>query len=356
MKSITIGINLDSDLHPTEAGVLSLNDKYFRSGNIFDRILSVDFTDDGYRCIAPLIPAKSGLNNEIKNALDMALNNALESIIKGSLKQWKPIIKHYIDENTNCFLNIGCEFEFYLHFINYTNKYRNSKFDIVKPVISDDIVSVSGIYNPNLLENSGKIVQNDVTFDDNGRLYTLTGPNQGGKSIFLKSIGINQALFQLGVYVHAKSAELKVSANILTYFTKNNENSIGYGHLGEECKAVSDLLKHALPGSLILFDEPFSSTSVRDGCSIICEVLTALSELDAYGILITHIHEVYATLQSDNVGKIDSLIALMEDESGSKRSFRIVRQPANGKSYALDIAVQYGLMRDDIKNNVTKRG
>ena len=54
VKSVTIGVNLDSKLRPDAAGVLSVNNEKFKSGELIDKILRLDFKNDEYTCIAPL--------------------------------------------------------------------------------------------------------------------------------------------------------------------------------------------------------------------------------------------------------------------------------------------------------------
>ena len=56
VKSITIGVNLDSEFRPTDAGVVSLNPEHFKSGKVIDKILRMDFKNDDYTCIASLVP------------------------------------------------------------------------------------------------------------------------------------------------------------------------------------------------------------------------------------------------------------------------------------------------------------
>jgi len=353
IKSMTIGVNLDTNLRPIEAGVVSINENSFRSGNILDRILSADIKNDGFRCLTPLTPIKKALPPERKRLIDMAFYFAIEDLIKKSLKDWKPFIRKYVFDNSSDFFNVIGDFHFYLYFIRYFNECKSKKLNLCFPDISDDDVCYKDLYNVKLSEKvkSNEIVHSDLTFDENGKIYILTGPNQGGKSIFLRAVGINQALFQLGLMVHAKHARLKISNNILTYFTKHTGDNIGFGHLGEECNAISNLLKHASTNTMILFDEPFSSTSLKDGLYILGEVVAALLDIDAYGIVITHIHETFDYLKSRSdikTAKIDSLLALMRDTASGQRSYEVKREVPKGESYAIDIAKKYGIERKNI--------
>ena len=353
IKSVTIGVNLNSDLKPHEAGVISINTEKYRSGNLFDRILSLDIKDDGYRCIAPLAPVKDISENY---SLMLAFNNALESIVKKNLESWQSFTRQYFVEKTNFFIGMAQDMRFYCSLIKYVAKCKERNLNIVEPaIVSGDSIRCRDIYNINIALNSDEsteIVCNDIEFDDAGRIYILTGPNQGGKSIFLKALGINQALFQLGSYVNAVEANLKISPDIIIYLTKNNEKSIGYGHLGEECNAVSKLLKYAKKDCLFLFDEAFSSTSASDQCYIACEVLTALTKLKSYGVFITHNYDIYDKIKENILDEgdsaFDSLSAMMSDAEKSKRSYKIVRKAPDRNSFAIDIAKKYNLQCEDI--------
>ena len=352
IKSVTVGINLDDNLKPFEAGVISINSSKYRSGNLFDRLLSLDMKDDGFRCMAPFSPVKGDMPELY--TLVIAFNRALEKILNNNLKSWRPLIKKYIAENTDCFMGMGRDLQFYVVLLKYYSKCRNNNLNIVRPVIVSDKENIccKNIYHIQIALYSDEIVYNDIEFDENGQIYVLTGPNQGGKSVFLKALGVNQALFQLGSYINASEANLKISPDILVYLTKNNEKSIGFGHLGEECNAMAKLLKYAGKDSLFLFDEAFSSTSASDQCYIAREILTALSKLKCYGLFITHNHDIYDKTREImlNAGdsKFDSLSAQMNDIEKAGRSYKIVRKAPDKNSFAIDIARKYNLQCEDI--------
>jgi DNA mismatch repair ATPase MutS len=356
VKSINIGINLDDDLRPFEAGIISINSTKYRSGNLFDRLLSLDIKDDGFRCLAPFSPLRGDIPE--RHTFVMAFNNALERILKNNLKSWQPLIRKYLAENTDYFMSIERDLRFYVVLIKYYKNCKNNSLDIVRPVIvsDNDNVFCKDIYYIQVALYSDEIVYNDIEFDENGQIYVLTGPNQGGKSVFLKAIGMNQALFQLGSYVNASKANLKITPNILIYLTKNDERSIGFGHLGEECNAVSKLLKYAGKDCLFLFDEAFSSTSASDQCYIACEILTALSKLKCYGLFITHNHDIYdktrEIILDNGDSKFDSLAALMSDSESAERSYKIVRKAPDRNSFAIDIAKKYNLQHEDILRGI----
>lgn len=210
-------------------------------------------------------------------------------------------------------------------------------------------------YNPMVAINvkDAQIVFNDFEFDENGRFYIITGPNHGGKSVFLYNIGMVQALFQLGMFVPARSAVISPVTNIFTHFPASDENNYGKGRLESECERLGEILDRITEDSLILMDEAFSSTSGTEAGYIASEVIMALGVIGVRGLFVTHIHDLPMKVAEfnahpDNRGKIDNLAAQMLDRENGTRSYKIVRMTPDGLSYAKDIAEKYGLRLDAI--------
>ena len=215
------------------------------------------------------------------------------------------------------------------------------------------------VFNPVLAkrEVEKSIVSNTFTFDENGRFYIVTGPNHGGKSIFAYSIGMAQALFQLGVFVPAESATMSPVSEIYTHFPASDENNYGKGRLESECARLGSIMEVLKDTDMLLMDESFSSTSGLEAGYIAAEVLTGIGAIGCGGIYVTHIHDLPQQVGTYNAhpmnkGKIDNLVALMENKEDGTRSYKISRTTPDGLSYAKDIAARYGLHLEGILENV----
>ena len=114
IKSVTIGVNLDAQLRPAEAGVLSINPEPFRSGDVLEKILRLNFKDDEYTCIANIVPFGKKQTENQKMALKMAFNSAINEVYKSSLRSWKKIVHEYVLSNTDFLLNLMPEIEFFV--------------------------------------------------------------------------------------------------------------------------------------------------------------------------------------------------------------------------------------------------
>ena len=104
--------------------------------------------------------------------------------------------------------------------------------------MEEKALRLKGVYNPMLAlrtEGQGPVVSNDFGYDEKGRFYLVTGPNHGGKSIFCYSVGMAQALFQLGLLVPAREAVMSPVHCIYTHFPTSDEDNYGKGRLESEC-------------------------------------------------------------------------------------------------------------------------
>ena len=211
-----------------------------------------------------------------------------------------------------------------------------------------------GLYNPCVaLKIDDEIITNDVIFDEKARIYVLTGPNRGGKSVITCAIGLAQVMMQLGMYVPAEQASISPVDGIYTHFPTGAEDTIDKGRLGEECARLGEIFDCVTDTSLVLLDESLSSTGSFEASYIAAEVLGGLSHIGCRCLFSTHLHELAAEIDHINErakqnggAAIDTLVAGIEGEG--KRSFQIKRAKPDGKSYARDIAQSYGLTYESI--------
>ena len=357
IRSVTIGVNLDAQLRPSGAGVLSINPEPFRSGDVIDKILRLNFKDDEYTCIANLVPFNKKQSENQRTALSLAFNSAINEVYRQSLRSWKRIVQAYVLENTEFLLNLLPEIEFLVKGTQLLRTLKDKGLALCTPTVptSEAIVfEAEGLYNPCVaLKVDDEIVTNDIHFaQDDALIYVLTGPNRGGKSVITCAIGIAQAMMQLGMFVPASKATISLSDGIFTHFPTGADDTIDKGRLGEECARLRDIFEAVTKDSLVLLDESLSSTGSFEASYIASEVLAGLSRVGCRCLFSTHLHELAAQIDEINArtapdggAVIDTLVAGIEE---GQRSFKIVRAKPDGKSYARDIADKYGLSYENI--------
>ena len=364
IKSVTIGVNLDAQLRPSDAGVLSINSEPFRSGDVLEKILRLNFKNDQYTCIASLVPFGKKQSENQKMALSLAFNSAINEVYKSSLRSWKKIIQTYVLENTDFLLNLMPEIEFLIKGTALLQSLRERGCALTKPVLApaaERRFEAIELYNPCVaMKVEDEIITNDMIFDDKATIYVLTGPNRGGKSVITCATGLAQAMAQLGLYVPAKSCTLSPVDGIFTHFPTGADDTIDKGRLGEECARLDEIFRQITGESLVLLDESLSSTGSYEASYIAAEVLAGLSRAHCRCIFSTHLHELAAEIPeisartaAEGGSPIDTLVAGIEE---GKRSFKIHRAKPDGKSYARDIAGKYGLTYEEILLKLDRSG
>ena len=357
VRSITVGVNLDRELRPASAGVISINSEPFKSGKVLDKILRMSFKNDAFTCIAELSPFGKGQSENKQEALIGAFNSAIEDVFRSSVKGWRAIVGEYVLDKTDFLLKMLPEIEFVTKAASLMQKlaaHPGCKITLPKsaPVESKEF-SATELYNPRVaLAIDDEIVTNEFCFDDDARIYVITGPNRGGKSVLTVAVGAAQALFQLGLPVPAAEATLSPVDGIFTHFPEGADDTIDKGRLGEECARLREIFDQATSNSLVLLDESLSSTGAYEAAYIASEILTGLAVMRSRTIFSTHLHELAAGVPEINrrakeLGGVmtDTLVAGIEE---GRRSFKIVRAKPDGKSYAKDIADKYGLSFENL--------
>ena len=203
----------------------------------------------------------------------------------------------------------------------------------------------------------GKVSFNDIDFNDEMRIFILTGPNRGGKTIFTQAWGLAMLLAQLGIYVPASKAAISPCDNIFTHFPADENDTVDLGRLGEESKRLSEIFKQATERSVMLLNESLATTSVTEGLFIAKDVVKAMRYMGVRCIFNTHMHDLARSVDELNAeieGK-SAAASLVTGVHDGERSFKVSLLPPQGISYAKDIALKYGVSFAQIKESIDSR-
>ena len=331
IRSFTVGINLNANLEPAEIGLLSINEHHFTQKNVYTKFFKTN--DSHFEYAAPIIEY-----NDTSALLERSLYTSANNYIIKALKRTQ--IK-LIDEVKNMFGDIFASKED-INFLLVALSYKKSCRDkFCFPAIANE-TRVVDAYSPTLLfrVKHRDIVANDIRFNEKGNVFIITGANAGGKSVYVRTIGVVQILFQLGLPIPAENAQMKIVNNIFTHFATSIDTSDSRFVL--ECKAMQKILEVIDKDSLLLMDESFSSTSSYEGAAVAEQVIERLQSIGCSCVFSTHLHEltVLADAEQKYPSKIENLHIEMKD---GVPTHRIVEGTTHGKSYAYDIAKKYGL-------------
>jgi hypothetical protein len=182
-------------------------------------------------------------------------------------------------------------------------------------------LSARDLYDPCLtLHLEGRAVGNDV--DAEGRaLVIVTGANQGGKSTFLRSVGVAQLMLESGMFVAAESLRASVSSGVFTHYRREEDAAMESGKLDEELARMSAIADAIRPGGLLLCNESFAATNEREGAEIARQVVRALVERGIAVIFVTHLYDLAHGLSIDP--PVPARFLRAQRGSGGERPYRI---------------------------------
>lgn len=181
-----------------------------------------------------------------------------------------------------------------------------------------------------------KIVGNDGNADHKD-LVIITGANQGGKSTFLRSIGLAQLMMQCGMFAPAESLCANVCDRLFTHYKREEDTTMKSGKLDEELGRMSDIVDNLTSNSMLLFNESFAATNEREGSEIARQIIRALLEKRIKIFFVTHLYEFAHSLYDKKMENAIFLRAERQDDGA--RTFRVKEGEPLQTSYGQDLYV-----------------
>lgn len=315
------------------AEVMSVFEK-FRQGEV--DVKKIDFNDS------------PDMNHVEANILDFVARlhpdvfRALESYCKGS--------DDYLDESIARF---DREIQFYVTYLEHMNRIKESGLNFCYPIItrnSKDVFNNEG-FDLALAEKlhceHRNIICNDFYLNYGERIIVVTGPNQGGKTTFARTFGQLHYLAALGLPIPGKEAKLFLFDHLFTHFERQEDMKNLRGKLHDDLYRIHKILGQATASSIVIMNEIFSSTSLRDALFLSNKVIDRIIELDALCVYVTFIEEL-----SRRGPQTISMRSEVEQDEQISRTFKIKRLPADGQSYAISLAKKYHLTYDFLISRV----
>jgi len=196
-------------------------------------------------------------------------------------------------------------------------------------------LSGKGIYDVCLTLSIGdRVIGNDLEAAETS-LVIVTGANRGGKSTFLRSIGLAQLMMQCGMFVPAESFCANICAGIFTHFKREEDPTLKSGKLDEELSRMSRIVDNITPQGIVLFNESFASTNEREGSEIARQIVRALQEEDIKVVYVSHMFDLANRFYLMNAN--DTRFLRAERLVGGKRTFRVVPGEPLPTSYGEDL-------------------
>ncbi len=275
------------------------------------------------------------LNNDLKK-LEIEEEKEIERILREFSKRIYEILPQLI---TNLSIISNIDFIFARGKLAYD-------MEAIKPIINDNgIISLKSAKHP--LIDKDKVVPIDISLGNNFNTLVITGPNTGGKTVTLKTVGILTLMTQFGLMIPCfDNSEVAIFDEIFADIGDEQSIEQSLSTFSSHMKNIIDIINNAKTNSLILFDELGSGTDPEEGSGLSISILNHFLEKNIRTIATTHYSQLkmYAMSTENvqngamefNVEKLEPTYKLIIGISGKSNAFEISKKLGLDDSFIIN--------------------
>jgi DNA mismatch repair protein MutS2 len=218
-------------------------------------------------------------------------------------------------------------------------------YDCVRPELTEDFLELRAARHPllerNLKAKGGKVVPLTLEMDSGHRQLIISGPNTGGKTVGLKTLGLLALMAQAGVAVPATTARLPVFDSVLADIGDYQSIEQNLSTFSAHVTNIDFISRTATPHSLVLLDELGSATDPEEGAALAVAIADHFRRSGALSVISTH-HTSLKVYAANTAGVLNAAVGF--DENTLQPTYEL-RVGVPGASAGINIAQRLGLNR-----------
>lgn len=364
IKSVTIGINLDKLMRPSEVMLLSVDKEPIRRKTMFERLLRKDKKSEPLSEIY-VRKYKDGQVAEV----DKKLFSELDKLSCDYVRRANSAINRCYVECTDFLARLSPQIDFYVGAKSLCERTAKIGLPVCRPKIvpkEKRVFICREMYDPVLSNKTAALIYrgdetrpvltNDCRLDDNVRIFLITGTNNGGKTTFIRSVAVNRILAQTGLFICAEEAEISPCSSIFSHYPLEEKVGIDTSRFTEECRELKRTVETADEYSLVLLNESLSSTNPYDSLIIAEELLKIFADIGCSLLYTTHILEMTEIPDRINTESPKSRLGTLTAEcnENGKPTYKITIGKPDFSRNARYIFEKYGISFEEYKNQLGK--
>jgi len=201
--------------------------------------------------------------------------------------------------------------------------------------LGTSVLNARSLFDPCLSLRIPDRVQGNELRADGKRVIIITGANQGGKSTFLRSLGVAQLMMQAGMFVGADAYAATLVRGVFTHYKREEDATMKSGKFDEELARMGKLTSVIDTNDLLICNESFAATNEREGSEIASEVIRAMADTGNTVVFVTHLYELAHRFHQDHAET--TLFLRAERGADGHRTFRIAEAEPLPISYSEDL-------------------